>query len=81
MAANSQNNIESLREALFATLRDLRAQKIDPESAQAVCKLSSEIISTARVELDYIRTIGGGARGTGFLEAQQPEKPRLEAAA
>ncbi len=42
-----------LRDILFDELESLRNGTSEPQRAQAVAKLSSQIISTAKVELDY----------------------------
>lgn len=43
----------TLRDILFDELDALRDGTSDPKRAQAVAKLSAQIISTAKVELEY----------------------------
>ncbi|MER2518592.1 MAG: hypothetical protein ABTR92_19710 [Candidatus Accumulibacter phosphatis] len=60
--------LTGLREALFATLHDLRS-KTDPMDiarAKAVCAVAREITDTARVEIDYQR-VTGNEIGSAFL--------------
>lgn len=45
----------TLRDILFDELDALRGGQTDPKQAQAVAKLSAQIISTAKVELEYHR--------------------------
>jgi len=43
----------TLRDILFDELEELRSGRGDPKRAQAVAKLSQQIISTAKVEMDF----------------------------
>lgn len=43
----------TLRDLLFDELDALRAGTSDPRRAQAVAKIASQIIGTAKVEMDY----------------------------
>ena len=54
------NDLTALRESLFATLADLRAGKIDLEQAKAINDVGKTLIDSAKVEVDYLRTTGGG---------------------
>lgn len=44
-----------LRGVLFEEMEMLRRGEIEPKRAQAVAKLAQQIISTAKVEMDYHR--------------------------
>lgn len=44
-----------LRDVLFDELESLRDGSTDPKRAQAVAKLAQQIISTAKVEMDFHR--------------------------
>lgn len=63
----ARNKIEDLRNHLFATLEALLDEEnpMDIDRAKAVAHVSSKIIDTAKVEVQYIKSIGG--EGTGFL--------------
>jgi len=65
----STNNLESLREALFDTLRKVKAGEIDLDKARAVNELGKTLIDSAKVEVDYLKTAGGGA--SDFIEGDQ----------
>lgn len=63
--------ITDLRTSLFKALEDLSDKTASPETiarAKAVSDIAQTIINTAKVEVDYIRAVGGKG-GTGFLGA------------
>lgn len=64
---NPVNNIVSLRNILFGTLRDLNdpEKKIDLERAQAINQIAQTVVNTAKVEVDALKIIGGS--GSGFV--------------
>ena len=66
-----------LRDHLFETLEALRDEEkpMDLERANAVCKVATVLISTARVEIDLVKTIGGMPR-SDFI-AIEPESRKL----
>ena len=59
-------SIEDLREALFATLQDVKSGKMEIDKARAINEVAKTIVDTAKVEVDYLRTTGGGE--SAFLE-------------
>jgi hypothetical protein len=79
-----KNKIEDLRNHLFATIEALRDEDrpMDVERARAIGEVASVIISSAKVEVQYLAANGG--RGTGFLPHEQADthvtvatRPRL----
>ena len=54
----NQSVTAQLREELFTTLRDLKDGSINIETAHAVSKISSNIISTVVVEIQAAQTLG-----------------------
>ena len=66
------NNIDGLREVLFAQLRELRAASGADDvraavvKAKAVSELSQTIIDSARVQVDYLRATGGDSTAPFF---------------
>lgn len=54
-----KNNIDELRGALFDTLRDLRAGKIDVDRAKAVNETAQVLINSVKAEIDHMRIAGG----------------------
>lgn len=69
------DNIGTLREQLFETMRELRSGKIDVEKAKAISELGQTIINSAKVEVDYAKVTG--SKGSGFLEKQAELPPGI----
>lgn len=71
-----KNKIEDLRNHLFATLEALQDEDnpMDIERAKAIADVAQVIVSSAKVEVDYIR-VTGRDEGTGFI----PEAKLLRA--
>lgn len=68
----STGDITEARAHAFAALRDLRAKKIDTDTARAVAALIGEITDTARVEVEFARVTGQQST-SGFLPTQEEE--------
>jgi hypothetical protein len=71
------NDITTLRDALFATLRGLqdRDNPIETDRAKAINETAQTIINSAKLEIDYMRVNGAG-RGTNFIPTiLEPQKP------
>jgi hypothetical protein len=66
------NDVNDLREHLFAALKGLKDGTVDIEKAKAMSDVAQVIINSAKVEVDYAKVTG--SKGSGFLE-QQPELP------
>ncbi|HXI50971.1 MAG TPA: hypothetical protein VNH84_05685 [Candidatus Saccharimonadales bacterium] len=72
----TKNKIEDLRNHLFEALEALK----DPEKpmeiarAQAIANVASQIIQSAKVEVDFLK-VTGQVNGTGFIpeDKQLPE--------
>lgn len=61
------SDINHLREILFNTLKELQNpdSKLDIERAKAINEISQTVINSAKVEVDYLKNIGG--KGTDFI--------------
>lgn len=61
-------DITALRGVLFDTLEQLRDKQnpMDLERAGTIATVAQTIINSAKVELDYVKQVGG--EGTGFLK-------------
>lgn len=57
--ASNGKTIGDVRDALFATLKDLREDKIDVKKAKAVSSISQTILNSAKIEMEYKRLTGG----------------------
>jgi len=45
----------------------LSAGEIELDKAKAITNIAQAIIGTAKVEVDFIRAVGGISTGTGFI--------------
>lgn len=54
------NNIDTLREHLFATLAGLKDGTINVETAKTMGEIGQVLINSAKVEVDFVRANGGG---------------------
>jgi hypothetical protein len=60
------NNVNDLREHLFAALKGLKDGTVNIEQAKAMSDVAQVIINSAKVEVDYAKATGATS-GTGFL--------------
>lgn len=70
------NNINTLREHLFDTLKGLKDGSIDIEKAKAISGVAQTMINTAKVEVDYIKATKS-IEGSGFLNIDKPLPPGI----
>ena len=78
----AKNKLVDLRDHLFETLERLK-DKDDPleiERARAICGVAKMVIDTARVEVDFVRTVGETLgqtveANTDFFGRTQPRLP------
>lgn len=76
----ARNKIEDLRNHLFAQLERLNDEELTPEQVQdevkkakAIAGVSSAIIETAKMEIEYIKTTGLSESNSQLF--QSIEKP------
>ena len=76
MSRGTRNKIEDLRDHLFAALEGLSDTEnpLDIERAKAISDVSQTIINSAKVEIDFLKVVGG-SRGTNFIPHGSEEKP------
>lgn len=75
------NHINDLRTHLLDTLASLRDREnpMEPDRARAIAQVSSVLVDTARVEVDYIKVTG--APRSDFLESAASETLLIEPSA
>lgn len=77
-----KNKIEDLRNHLFATIEALQDEDdpMDLERAKTISEVAKTIISSAKVEVSFLKAVGGEG-GSGFIpcEPRQPGVSRLPA--
>jgi hypothetical protein len=71
--------LNDLRETLFSTLQAVKDGTLDLDRARVVNEIGKTLIDSAKAEVDYLRTAGGGessfidsAIGSGNLPEQLP---------
>ncbi len=64
---SEDNTIEDLRDLLFNTMKKLKEGTIDVPQAKAMTNIAQAVINSAKVEVDFIRAVGGIGTGTGFI--------------
>lgn len=72
------NTLEDLREHLFQTLKSLRDKEhpMDIGRAKAIAEVASEVIESAKVEVEYVRATGRDDLSLPvFGEAKQAQLP------
>jgi hypothetical protein len=52
--------LNDLRDTLFATLQAVKDGSLDLDKARVVNEIGKTLVDTAKVEVDYLRTAGGG---------------------
>ena len=72
-----KNKIEDLRDHLFATLEALQDEDAPMalDRAKAISAIAQTIISSAKVEVDFLRVVGG--EGSGFIPEVERDRPAL----
>ena len=70
--SEQKNDLDELREHLFATLRWVKDGSMDIDRARAVVQVAGVLIDSARVEVDYAR-VTGETGGSTFIS----RPPRL----
>ncbi len=70
-----KNRIEDLRNHLFAAIESLLDEDnpMDIDRAKAIADVAQVIINSAKVEMQYLQSIGGN-HDTGFM---RPSGPKL----
>ncbi len=70
--------VKDLRNDLFDTLDKLKSGKMEIDKAKAITNVAQTIVNSAKVEVDFIKAVGGIATGSGFipLEAKRLESKK-----
>ena len=74
-----KNKISDLRDHLFATIEELRDKDnpMDIDRAEAIAGVAAVIIKSAKVEVDFLKIVGG--TGTDFIPDNADQPPALPA--
>lgn len=60
----AENNMQTLRDKLFDCIDDLKNKRITVGEAKEICGIAQTIINSVKVEVDYMKVIGGKKAGT-----------------
>lgn len=66
-------NMGDLRNKLFECLTDIQDRKINVQEAKAICEVAQTIINSVKVEVDYMKVIGGKKAG-GFMALEDAQE-------
>ena len=73
----ARNKIEDLRNLLFEQIEKLMDKDADTEvetqKAEAIANLASVIVSSAKVEIDFLKMMGNEGTGTGFIPVEKKQ--------
>ena len=72
-----KNRLPDLRDHLFEAIEMLKSGEMDIDKAQAINGLAQTLVASAKVEVDYIKHVGGMSDRSDFIEGQQPAQLRL----
>jgi len=59
---NEKDTFKEMRSILFETLRGVKDGTIDDEKAKTISSVSQTLINSAKVEIDYIKTVGNNKK-------------------
>ena len=74
--SKKNSEIQDLRAHLFDALDRLKKREIDIDDAKAIVGVAQVIVDSAKVEVEFIKAVGGIATGTGFIPLEPP-RPAL----
>lgn len=72
MLKAEKNKMSDLREHLFECLKGVKDGTVTKEQAQTACLVAQTIINTAKVEIDFIKTVGG-IKNSDFFQLEQSD--------
>jgi hypothetical protein len=70
-----KNKLPDLRDHLFEAIEMLKSGDIEIHQAQAINNLAQTLVASAKVEVDYIRQVGGMNDKCDFIEGNAPAQP------
>lgn len=70
-----KNKLGDLRDHLFESIEMLKSGEMEIDKAQAINGLAQTLVASAKVEVDYIRQVGGIGDRSDFIEGSSPPAP------
>lgn len=65
----ARNKIEDLRNHLFETIEMLKDGDIELDKAKTIADLAQVVVNSAKVEVDFLKTVNG--HGSGFIPLEE----------
>lgn len=70
-----KNKLPDLRDHLFEAIEMLKAGDIEIDKAQAINSLAQTLVASAKVEVDYVKNVGGMNDRVDFIEGNPAPQP------
>lgn len=70
-----KNKLPDLRNHLFEAIEMLKSGEMDIAQAQAINNIAQTLVASAKVEVEYIRQVGGMNDRCDFIEGNAPVQP------
>ena len=67
-----KNKLPDLRDHLFEAIEMLKSGDMELDKAQAINSLAQTLVASAKVEVDYVKNVGGMNDRVDFIEANTP---------
>lgn len=67
-----KNKMSGLRDHLFECLEMVKSKQMTSEEAKSACLIAQTIINSARLEIDFIKVIGGTKKSEFFQLEDKP---------
>jgi hypothetical protein len=70
-----KNKLVDLRNHLFESIEMLKSGEMEIDKAQAINGLAQTLVASAKVEVEYIRQVGGMSDRSTFIEGESTPAP------
>jgi hypothetical protein len=70
-----KNKLGDLRDHLFESIEMLKSGEMEIDKAQAINGLAQTLVASAKVEVDYIKQVGGISDRSDFIEGSSAPAP------
>jgi hypothetical protein len=70
-----KNKLSDLRDHLFESIEMLKSGEMEIDKAQAINGLAQTLVASAKVEVDYIKQVGGISDRSDFIEGSSAPAP------
>lgn len=70
-----KNKLPDLRDHLFEAIEMLKSGELELDKAQAINSLAQTLVASAKVEVDYVKNVGGMNDRIDFIEGNPAPQP------